>query len=106
MKFIARVPATKLGYVFIETLKEHLNTTDFKMVTRYTGKRRPSNAGHTKKDDAESIRVYLEPRNEPPRGQYEYVRTDFIHEVARENTDMSIKLEDIKKIVDGIDRLR
>ena len=76
------------------------------MVTRYTGKRRPSSAGHTKKDDAESIRVYLEPRNEPPRGQYEYIRTDFIHEVARENTDMSMKLEDIKKIVDDIDRLR
>ena len=106
MKFIARVPASKLGYVFIETLKEHLNTEDFKMVTRYTGKRRTGFGGHTTKDDAESIRVYLEPRNEPPRGQYEYIRTDFIHEVARENTDMSMKLEDIKKIVDDIDRLR
>ena len=100
MKFIARVPATKLGYVFVETLKEHLNTSDYKMVTRYTGKRTPSNAGHTKKEDAESIRVYLKHRSEASGRQYDYVDTGWIAEINRENTDMAGKLDDIKKLID------
>ena len=84
MKFIARVPATKLGYVFIETLKEHLHTTDIKIVTRYTGKRRPSNAGHTKKGDAESIRVYLKPRFEAHRPLKEQVKLQKIREILND----------------------
>ena len=64
MKYIARVPASKLGYVLIETLKEHLNTEDYRMVTRFTGKRTTGFGGHTRKEDADSIRIYIEPRSE------------------------------------------
>ena len=84
MKFIARVPATKLGYVFIETLKEHLNTEDFKMVTRYTGKRRTGFGGHTTKGDAESIRVYLKPRSEAHRPLKEQVKLQKIREILND----------------------
>ena len=64
MRYVARVPATKLGYVFIETLKEHLNTEGYKIVTRFTGKRVTGFGGHTRKGDADSIRIYIEPRKE------------------------------------------
>ena len=84
MKFIARVPATKLGYVFIETLKEHLNTEDFKMVTRYTGKRRTGFGGHTTKGDADSIRVYLKPRFEAHRPLKEQVKLQKIREILND----------------------
>ena len=62
MKYIAKVPATKLGYMFIETLKENLNSDDYKVVTRYTGKRYTRFKGHTRKADANSIRVYINRR--------------------------------------------
>ena len=58
--FILRVPATHRGKAFIEDLKEYLNTNTYKLKNlRYSGKRMTSFHGHTRMDDADTIRVYL-----------------------------------------------
>ena len=67
MRFIARVPATKLGHVFVEGLKEYWNKKDYKLIVRYSGKRRTYFGGHTRKEDADSMRIYVEPLIRSPR---------------------------------------
>jgi len=64
MKFIARVPANDSGFKFVETLKGYINAVDYKIFVRYSGKRRTGFRGHTRKGDADSIRVYIENRNQ------------------------------------------
>jgi hypothetical protein len=72
MKFIARVPANESGYKFVQTLKGYINTADYKIFVRYSGKRRTGFGGHTRKEDADSIRVYIENRNQDPHQPYFY----------------------------------
>jgi len=72
MKFIARVPANDSGYKFVQTLKGYLNTADYKIFVRYSGKRRTGFGAHTRKEDADSIRVYIENRNHDPYKPYFY----------------------------------
>ena len=67
MKFIARVPATKLGHVFVEGLKEYWNKEEYKLIVRYSGTRRTGFGGHTRKEDADSMRIYVGPLKRPPR---------------------------------------
>lgn len=90
MKYIARVPATKLGYVFIETLKEHLNTEGYKIVTRFTGKRVTGFGGHTRKEDAESIRIYLK-----PRGEY----TDMAEQIDEQERRLDTQARTIRQLI-------
>ena len=71
MKFIARVPATKLGHVFVEGLKEYWNKEDYKLIVRYSGVRRIGYGGHTRKEDADSMRIYVEPLKRSPRPLHE-----------------------------------
>ena len=60
---VFRVPADEVGFKFVEDFRSYLNTNNYELSTRYTGKRVPSNAGHTKKENATSIRGYVKPKS-------------------------------------------
>lgn len=86
MRFIARVPATKLGYVFVESLKEHMNTADYKLIVRYSGERKTRFGGHTRKEDADTIRIYVEPLIRSPRPPH--------HLNWKDNGELQVRLDE------------
>ena len=55
-----RFPATDEGFELVKQMRKGVNRDSYNMRTLYTGKRVPSNAGSTRKENAESIRVYLD----------------------------------------------
>ena len=62
---VFRVPANETGFKFVEDFRKYLNTHNYELSTRYTGKRVPSNAGHTLKENATSIRGYVKAKKKP-----------------------------------------
>ena len=58
--FVLRIPAYESGYNFISDLQKYLNTDTYKMGRlRFTGKRRTAFGGHTRKEDADTIKIYI-----------------------------------------------
>jgi len=101
MKFIARVPATRLGHVFVEGLKEYWNKEDYKLIVRYSGKRKTYFGGHTRKEDADSMRIYVEPLKRSPRPTH--------HLNWKGTSELQIKLDEqerrLAKQAETIDQL-
>ena len=58
---VFRVPANEAGFKFVEDFKGFLNKANYKLIIRYTGKRpKGTNQGSTLKENATSIRGYIE----------------------------------------------
>ena len=69
--FVLRIPADESGYNFISELQKYLNTDTYKMgPLRFSGKRKTAFRGHTRKEDADSIKIYIKDRR--VKGQVEY----------------------------------
>ena len=64
-QFLMRIPADKHGYRLVEDMKTSLNSDGYRLFVRYSGKRRTYFGGHTRKEDATSMRVYIEQKNAP-----------------------------------------
>ena len=59
-KLSFRFPANDEGFEMVKQMRKAVNKDSYKFRTLYTGKRYPSGAGTTKKENAETIRVYLD----------------------------------------------
>ena len=59
-KLSFRFPANEEGFEMVKQMRKAVNKDSYKFRTLYTGKRYPSGAGTTKKENAETIRVYLD----------------------------------------------
>ena len=59
-KLSFRFPANDEGFEMVKKMRKAVNKDSYKFRTLYTGKRYPSGAGTTKKENAETIRVYLD----------------------------------------------
>jgi len=59
-KLSFRFPANDKGFEMVKQMRKAVNKDSYKFRTLYTGKRYPSGAGTTKKENADTIRVYLD----------------------------------------------
>ena len=87
--YLFRVPANKEGEEFISQFKKVLNSDTYKVRRMYTGKRpKGTNQGATRKENADSIRVYIDTRV-PRQSPYLYddiKRTSELQTVAKYHT--------------------
>ena len=100
-EFVLRVAASHRGKAFIEDLKEYLNTNTYTLgKLRYSGKRVTSFRGHTRKDDADAIRVYLKDKRQPTSNLQELV-----HEIEHFRHKAEVaekKLKTIKECINSM----
>ena len=89
---VFRVPANDAGFKFVKDFRKYLNTHNYDFSFRYTGKRVPSNAGHTLKENATSIRGYVKAKRKPKTKSFKNAR---FAECLVEDTSYHKQIEDI-----------
>ena len=62
--WILRVPANATGDRFIHQFKSYMNDDSYSVNRRYTGPRHHKNAAFTRKEDAISVRLYVNAKGE------------------------------------------
>ena len=81
MRFVMRVGNDKEGRNLIQSMRENLNSKSYRIVTRYTGKRPVGTSQYsTSKENATSIRVYVESKLPSKREQWLNEQTTIIHQ--------------------------
>ena len=81
MRFVMRVGNDKEGRNLIQSMRENLNSKSYRIVTRYTGKRPVGTSQYsTSKENATSIRVYIESKLPSKREQWLNEQTTIIHQ--------------------------
>ena len=88
--FLMRIPADLHGERFVEDLKRYLNKDTYNIKVRYTGKRKNPSAGHTRKSDATSMRIYITENNP--------VSDDRVHRLATTNMEFINDMRTITNI--------
>ena len=97
-----RFPATPAGENLVKVLRSNLNNKSFNLSKRYSGKRPVGTSqGSTLKENADSIRVYVQAKDEyknaSPIRQYEQRQVeqahDQIHSLLAENKLLLLQLE-------------
>ena len=98
-KFQMRIPADKHGFRLVEDMKMSLNRQGYKLIIRYSGKRRTYFGGHTRKEDATSMRVYIEPVSVPvDQDVFDYYRAELTR-INREKNELASTLGRLKEII-------
>ena len=87
-KYIASVPANEKGEEFIKAFKEFVNKDTYTVRKRFIGKSAPGEA-HVRKEDADSIRLYLE---EDGTNYY----TDFDENMQKEVRELRLKNKNLQ----------
>ena len=62
--WVLRVPANATGDRFIHQFKSYMNDDSYSVNRRYTGPRHHKNAAFTRKEDAISVRLYVNAKGE------------------------------------------
>ena len=113
-RFLLRVPANRNGYSFLKRFKEYTNREEYKVVVRFSGKRTRSPYS-TRKEEATSLRLYLEPRQGKGRSwhtvnddEYDPFKLTLKNRSLRnENDSLKNKLANIKvKMVEIFDNIQ
>ena len=93
-RWVLRVPARRKGERFIEQMREYLNKDSYTITKRYTGPRPYRNAPSTRREDAISIRLYVEGKT----SEETQLREDNTHlaAIARHSVN---KMEEIERLV-------
>lgn len=102
--FLLRIPTTKRGKVFIEDLKQYLNKDTYKFgKPRYSGKRVTSFRGHTRKEDADTVKIYVKDKRQVlPSSNLQ----ELIHEVEHFRRKAEAAEHQLRIIKDALTELR
>ena len=100
--FLLRVPANATGDRFIHQLKTYMNGDSYSIKKRYTGTRHSKNAGHTRKVDAISVRLYVNAKGD--NGERNILSPHSLIAVSglmAENFELRRKLNSIQGLIDS-----
>jgi len=98
--WVLRVPANKTGERFVSQMKKYLNTDSYSIKQRYTGPRLHSRSHSTRREDATSIRLYINTKGaNGNKVAFTPETFDTLHKQAAEHGSMSRALYQIRSIV-------
>ena len=98
--WVLRVPANATGDRFIHQLKTYMNSDSYSVNRRYTGPRHHKNAAFTRKEDAISVRLYLNAKgNNGEKNNISPHSLDSFAELAMENIELRRRLNDVERAI-------
>jgi len=98
--WVLRVPANKKGEQFISKMREYLNTDSYSIKQRYTGPRPHGHSHSTRREDATSIRLYINTKGtNGNRVAFTPETFDMFHKQASEHGKLSRAMNQIRALV-------
>ena len=100
--WVLRVPANATGDRFIHQFKSYMNDDSYSVKRRYTGPRHNKSAAFTRKEDAISVRLYVDAKGRNgERNTFSPHSVNNMSDLVLENMMLKRKLNSIERTLDS-----